>query len=75
MPHRNESRELFNTNEMAISFDYESDMNLVIDDVSWSSEGTWICEVCADRTFQKDSKIVQMTVIGSLTDVLIMFIG
>ena len=66
MPLRNQSFELFSTREVPISLASEttSTTDLMIRDVTWSCEGTWMCEVFADRSFQKDEKIVQMIVIG-----------
>lgn len=68
MPLRNQSFEVFSTNYVPIKItpDSSSTNDLILSDVSWSCEGTWICEVFADKSFQKDEKIVQMTVIGEL---------
>ena len=73
MPHRNETLQLFASHELPITIESDTETtsavipsDLIIRDVTWSCEGTWKCEVSADHSFQKDEKVVHMTVIGEL---------
>lgn len=72
MPLRNQSRELYPLPQVALSFAYnDSSADLMIEDVTWSCEGTWVCEVFADGSFQRDEQVGLMIVIGERLPLLL----
>ena len=64
MPSRNQSFEVFAASDVPITASSDVPTDLLIPDVMWACEGTWVCEVFADTSFQRDHGIGQLLVIG-----------